>query len=93
MSIAAHILAALIRFYQLAVSPLTRRHCRFHPTCSAYGLGAVRRFGAAQGGWLTVRRILRCHPFNPGGFDPVPDEFHWFQPTLCAKTEPHDTAP
>jgi uncharacterized protein len=61
-----------IRFYQVAVSPLLGRHCRFHPTCSEYARQAVERYGLRRGGTLAVRRILRCHPFNPGGFDPVP---------------------
>lgn len=61
-----------IRFYRRYVSPLTPPSCRFHPTCSAYGEEAVRRYGAARGGWLTLRRLLRCHPFCKGGYDPVP---------------------
>lgn len=61
-----------IRFYRRYLSPLTPPSCRFHPTCSAYGEEAVRRYGAARGGWLTLRRLLRCHPFCKGGYDPVP---------------------
>lgn len=61
-----------IRFYQLALSPLVGPACRFHPSCSQYALEAVSRFGVLRGGWLAVRRLARCHPFNPGGFDPVP---------------------
>jgi putative membrane protein insertion efficiency factor len=63
--------AALIRAYQLAASPFPSP-CRFAPTCSTYTLDAVRRYGVINGGWLGVRRILRCHPFHPGGYDPVP---------------------
>lgn len=63
----------LIRFYQIVISPLKPPTCRFHPTCSQYGLEAIQRFGAIKGGWLTVKRILKCHPFHPGGFDPVPE--------------------
>jgi putative membrane protein insertion efficiency factor len=63
--------AALIRAYQLAASPFPSP-CRFAPTCSTYTLDAVRRYGVIKGGWLGVRRILRCHPFHPGGYDPVP---------------------
>jgi putative membrane protein insertion efficiency factor len=48
-------------------------NCRFHPTCSAYALEAVEKYGALKGGYLSVRRIIKCHPFHPGGFDPVPD--------------------
>lgn len=62
-----------IRGYQRAISPLLPRSCRFYPTCSTYALTSVERFGVARGGWLAVKRIARCNPFNPGGFDPVPD--------------------
>jgi uncharacterized protein len=64
----------LIRFYQIAISPLKPPSCRFYPTCSHYGLEAVKRFGPFKGGWLAVRRITKCHPFHPGGFDPVPEK-------------------
>ncbi|WP_407059693.1 membrane protein insertion efficiency factor YidD [Geobacillus vulcani] len=64
---------ALIRFYQRFLSPLKPPTCRFYPTCSNYGIEAIRRFGALKGGWLTTKRILKCHPFHPGGFDPVPE--------------------
>nr|VFK40742.1 MAG: hypothetical protein BECKSD772F_GA0070984_106915 [Candidatus Kentron sp. SD]VFK46195.1 MAG: hypothetical protein BECKSD772E_GA0070983_106815 [Candidatus Kentron sp. SD]VFK78435.1 MAG: hypothetical protein BECKSD772D_GA0070982_10159 [Candidatus Kentron sp. SD] len=62
----------LIRLYQYAVSPFFPPSCRFYPTCSAYALEAVERHGCMRGLWLGARRILRCHPWNPGGFDPVP---------------------
>jgi len=64
-----------IRFYQKAISPLTPPSCRFYPTCSSYGLEAIKKHGAWKGGYLTIRRILKCHPFHPGGIDPVPDEW------------------
>ena len=60
-----------IRGYQRAVSPYLPRSCRFRPTCSEYAREAIERFGAARGSWLAVRRLLRCHPFHPGGYDPV----------------------
>lgn len=67
----------LIRLYQLTLSPLLPPSCRFTPTCSHYGYEAFRRFGFFRGAWLTVKRVLRCNPFNPGGYDPVPEEFHF----------------
>lgn len=69
-----YILIGIIKFYQVAISPYTPSTCRFHPTCSAYGLEAVRRFGAIKGGYLTIKRISKCHPFHPGGVDYVPDK-------------------
>jgi putative membrane protein insertion efficiency factor len=69
-----HIFMAVIRFYQKFLSPLKPPSCRFYPTCSHYGLEAIRVHGAAKGGWLTIKRILKCHPFHPGGFDPVPEK-------------------
>lgn len=65
-------LIGAIRFYQRALSPLKPPVCRFAPSCSAYALEAVTRYGAARGSWLAFRRVIRCHPFNPGGYDPVP---------------------
>ena len=62
----------IIRFYQRAISPALPPSCRFTPTCSQYSYEAISRYGAWRGGWLAVRRILRCHPFHPGGYDPVP---------------------
>ncbi len=65
-------LIGVIRFYRSAVSPYTPPSCRYTPTCSAYALEAVQRHGAARGGWLALRRILRCHPWGGWGYDPVP---------------------
>ena len=65
----------LLRAYKLLISPLLGQRCRFHPSCSSYAVEAVERFGVLRGGWLGARRILRCHPFNPGGHDPVPEHF------------------
>ena len=62
----------LIRFYQRYLSPLTPPTCRFDPTCSNYGYEAITKYGMAKGGWLTIRRIARCHPFHQGGYEPVP---------------------
>ncbi|PTY77820.1 membrane protein insertion efficiency factor YidD [Heyndrickxia sporothermodurans] len=64
----------IIRFYQIVISPLKPPTCRFYPTCSQYGLEAIKRFGAFHGGFLTIKRILKCHPLHPGGFDPVPEK-------------------
>lgn len=66
---------SFIRFYQIVISPLKPPSCRFYPTCSQYGLEAIQRFGPLKGGWLTIRRILKCHPFHPGGMDPVPEKW------------------
>jgi putative membrane protein insertion efficiency factor len=66
------ILKLLIRGYQLTLSPLLGPRCRFYPTCSHYAMEAIDTHGAWRGVWLTARRIGRCHPFNEGGFDPVP---------------------
>ncbi len=63
----------LIRIYQLLISPLLPASCRFEPSCSRYGYEAISRYGIFRGGWLAVKRIGRCHPLNPGGYDPVPD--------------------
>ena len=68
------ILMKFIRFYQIAISPLKPPSCRFYPTCSHYGLEAIKVHGALKGSWLTIIRILKCHPFHPGGFDPVPEK-------------------
>ncbi|AAU24708.1 membrane protein insertion efficiency factor YidD [Bacillus sp. GM2] len=64
----------LIRFYQKWISPALPPTCRFYPTCSNYGLEAIEKHGAFKGGWLTIKRILKCHPFHPGGIDPVPEK-------------------
>jgi len=63
---------ALIHLYQRAVSPFTPSVCRFKPTCSAYAYEAIEKYGILKGGWLALKRLSRCHPLNPGGYDPVP---------------------
>lgn len=67
------LLIALIRVYQLFISPLLGNHCRFYPSCSQYAREAIERYGVLRGGWLAIRRVLRCHPWHPGGVDPVPE--------------------
>jgi len=68
-----YILLMIIKFYQSAISVHLPPSCRYYPTCSAYAYEAVTRYGVLRGGWLAVKRILRCHPFHPGGYDPVPE--------------------
>lgn len=71
--VAALPLIGLIRFYQLVISPLTPPTCRYYPSCSSYALTAIQRFGPLKGTWLAARRLLRCHPWTPGGVDHVPE--------------------
>jgi putative membrane protein insertion efficiency factor len=66
------VVLGLVRFYQMAISPALPMACRYVPTCSEYCCEAVERHGAVSGLWLAARRLLRCHPFHPGGYDPVP---------------------
>jgi len=66
---------ALIRLYQLIVSPLIGSHCRFYPSCSRYAYKAIDMHGPAKGIILAAKRLLKCHPFHPGGYDPVPEKF------------------
>ena len=68
----ARLLLALVGGYRRWISPALAPHCRFAPSCSAYAAQALRTHGAPRGGWLTLRRLARCHPFHPGGHDPVP---------------------
>jgi putative membrane protein insertion efficiency factor len=72
MNIAQHFLIGLIRGYQYFLSPLVGNQCRFTPTCSQYAREAIEIHGAMKGTWYAVRRVLRCHPWHPGGHDPVP---------------------
>ena len=77
----------VLRLWQLLVSPVYGPTCRFYPSCTAYAMEAVDRHGLVRGGWLTVRRLARCHPWNPGGVDLVP------APRLNSSAEPAPTAP
>jgi putative membrane protein insertion efficiency factor len=71
-SVAGRMLTVVVVAYRRWISPALPARCRFYPSCSAYALEAIARRGALVGAWLTVRRLLRCHPFHPGGYDPVP---------------------
>ena len=66
------LLIAMVKFYRKNISPLRPPCCRYIPTCSQYALEALEKYGALKGSWLALRRFLRCHPFHPGGYDPVP---------------------
>lgn len=68
-----YVAMGMIRLYQLTLSRVLPPSCRFEPSCSQYAYTAIQRFGFLRGGWMGFRRILRCNPFNPGGFDPVPE--------------------
>jgi putative membrane protein insertion efficiency factor len=68
-----YIFMAFIRLYQMTLSKMLPPSCRFEPSCSHYGYEAIARYGAIRGSWLAIKRVARCNPFNPGGYDPVPD--------------------
>ncbi len=85
------LLKGLIRLYQLVLSPLLGPRCRFYPSCSHYAAEAIDVHGVVRGTWLAIRRIARCHPLNPGGFDPVPSPNHSCDHARCNKANhvPH----
>lgn len=66
-----YVLLTIIRFYKKFISPLLGKNCRFYPTCSSYSYQAIEKYGSLKGTYLSAKRILRCHPFNPGGYDPL----------------------
>lgn len=66
------VLVAAVKGYRYFISPMLGHHCRFHPSCSAYAIEALERYGLVAGSWMAVRRVARCHPWNAGGYDPVP---------------------
>jgi putative membrane protein insertion efficiency factor len=69
-----NILIGVIKLYQWTIGPVIGETCRFYPSCSHYGVEALKKHGALKGSWLTIKRICRCHPWNPGGIDPVPEK-------------------
>ena len=89
------LLRGLIRLYQLCISPLLGVNCRFAPSCSEYAAEALTRHGAVRGGWLTLRRLVRCHPWGGSGYDPVPADnccsHHYHHSTDCACRAPINT--
>ena len=91
--VAVAVLVLPIRAYQLLVSPLLGPRCRFYPSCSAYAVEALNVHGPLRGTWLAVRRLLRCHPWNPGGLDPVPPTSRPGRPSADRGTDPGPATP
>jgi putative membrane protein insertion efficiency factor len=89
----ATVVVLLLRLWQLVVSPLYGQTCRFYPSCSSYALEAVDRHGLVRGGWLAIRRLGRCHPWNPGGVDLVPPRATSAAPASAQHEERHLTDP
>ncbi|WP_263081427.1 membrane protein insertion efficiency factor YidD [Endozoicomonas sp. Mp262] len=95
LNVPRFLLTGLIKLYRYCISPLMGGRCRFYPTCSAYALEALDRHGLLKGSFLTVKRLLCCHPWHPGGFDPVPErpdglhqtqsDNHTYQPVSVAR--------
>ena len=90
---AARLLVALVRLYQLLLSPVLPASCRFLPSCSAYAIEALRTHGAARGGLLALRRLLRCHPWGGHGLDPVPPPLPPLPPPLHSRSLPSSCSP
>ena len=88
-----HLLIAVLRAYRFAISPLYGQVCRYHPSCSAYALEAVTVHGSLRGSWYAVRRLGRCHPWAPGGYDPVPSALSRIDRAAMPQNEPHQTHP
>ncbi len=74
-----YVMILLVKGYRLFLSSLFPPSCRYYPTCSAYTMEALRKFGPLKGGYLSARRIISCHPYSDGGFDPVPESFQFFK--------------
>ncbi len=83
LSLPKSILLLLIRIYQLCISPLFGPKCRFYPSCSNYAIEAIREYGAGKGGLMAAKRLCKCHPWHPGGFDPVPGKLNPTSSTAC----------
>jgi putative membrane protein insertion efficiency factor len=84
--LATRVLLAVIGFYRTAISPIRPPACRYTPSCSAYAVEAISRYGGGRGSWLALRRLLRCHPFHAGGHDPVPLPVESAEPPVPAST-------
>lgn len=87
-----YVLIGLLRAYRALISPLYGQVCRYHPSCSAYALEAVREHGSLRGSWLAVRRLARCHPWASGGYDPVPSKQGLVQPSPLDMSHPRTPA-
>lgn len=84
-----YLFLGIIKLYRLTLSKILPRCCRFYPSCSEYGMTAIRRFGAVKGGYLTFWRVFRCNPFSHGGYDPVPEKFV-LRPEKCVPRTPDE---
>ncbi|MBU0489043.1 MAG: membrane protein insertion efficiency factor YidD [Bacteroidetes bacterium] len=87
MNIFRWLFIGLIRFYQVAISPLLRPSCRYVPSCSEYGISAFRKHGTLKGGYLTFRRVISCNPWGGHGYDPVPEQFSFHRKKIIHEEE------